>query len=187
MDDPNPLPPHMIGGGGITSGGITMSRTNNRKRGWAGDEMEMNHMIQQKLTSSTNHHSSATTAMDLTQFRNEEAGKGYQAKGVIRQKSIVTGDLKIIDMSKKKETTSESNNATSYNDTLSSVDAKLHKSKKQKRSRGKDEKNSKHDKNKNNVDDNTKETLELYLKCEGIRILRKEIETIIMEEAKSKR
>ena len=91
-------------------------------------------------------------------------------------------------MTKKKEQTTEANNA-SHDDISISMDAKSQKSKKQKRSRGKEGRSKKHNKNRNDHDHDhdTKSTMEIYLKCEGIRTLRKEIETIIMEAAKNKR
>ena len=42
-------------------------------------------------------------AVDLSQFRNEEVGKGYQAKHVIRQKGAPTKASGIVDMSQRKE------------------------------------------------------------------------------------
>ena len=54
-----------------------------RHRGWAGEELEMNHTLDQNRHGSN----SKFAAVDLNQFRNTIVGVGYQAKGVIRQRS----------------------------------------------------------------------------------------------------
>ena len=57
-----------------------------RGRGrWQGDELE----IERDRTTSIDPKVSA--AVDLNQFRNEEVGKGYQAKHVIRQPAAAVG------------------------------------------------------------------------------------------------
>ena len=86
-------------------------------------------------------------AVDLSQFRNHQIGQGYQAKFVVRQR---TGNEEeqgaIQDMTQKSE-----------------------KRKKSKRKRSKDnEDNSKTNKESNRIDK--------YLKCEGFRRFRKELE-----------
>lgn len=65
-----------------------------RKRGWAGEEMELEHQRQNQSTSDP-------VAVDLGQFQNNEVGRGYQAKHVIRQKTTSANDerLTIRDMS----------------------------------------------------------------------------------------
>ena len=97
----NPLPAHLK----------SIHYYNKRKGGWEGDEMEMQHQkMQQRLQqsavacSTTNGYDAAI--VDLNQFRNEEVGIGYQAKGVVRQK-VTGGDgenrsMRIIDMTKRK-------------------------------------------------------------------------------------
>lgn len=164
MDDNNPLPPHM--GGGRTS----------RKRGWAGDEMEMNHKIQEKLSSSST--TNNFTAVDLTQFRNEEVGRGYQAKGVVRQNYNEGQTLKVIDMSKKIAATAiatqqSSNNNNNVNDgcSKSCPDDKKRKLKKKKQKT--EEKKAGRQQREEEVN------LEKYLQCEAIRRFRREIEKIV--------
>ena len=44
-----------------------------------------------------------SAAVDLSQFRNEEVGKGYKAKHVVRQKEAISHATKVVDMSKQKE------------------------------------------------------------------------------------
>jgi hypothetical protein len=58
------------------------------KGGWEGDELEW------ERSRSTIIDPKASAAVDLTQFQNEEVGKGYQAKHVLRQPTI-TKDQKI--------------------------------------------------------------------------------------------
>ena len=45
----------------------------------------------------------AHAAVDLSQFRNEEVGKGYQAKHVIRQAGATSKTSGIVDMSKNEK------------------------------------------------------------------------------------
>lgn len=45
----------------------------------------------------------AHAAVDLSQFRNEEVGKGYQAKHVIRQAGTTSKTSGIVDMSKNEK------------------------------------------------------------------------------------
>jgi hypothetical protein len=54
-----------------------------RQRGWAGEALEVNHTREQFRQGTT----SEFTAVDLKQFHNTIVGVGYQAKGVIRQKT----------------------------------------------------------------------------------------------------
>ena len=162
-----------------------MRNVSTKKRGWAGDEMEMNHKIQQ-LSSST-----ATTAVDLKQFRNEEVGIGYQSKGVIRQRGI--GDYheekeyKIVDMSKKPIMEKNQQSSSSEDEDESSIHSrnkhkKSKKESKRKRKR-KDEKERKvhKEKKKEQHEENNNNVIDKYLQCEAIRIFRKEIEKIVME------
>jgi hypothetical protein len=44
----------------------------------------------------------AVAAVDVRQFRNEEVGKGYQARHVVRQPRATPADVKIVDMSSSK-------------------------------------------------------------------------------------
>ena len=62
---------------------------------------------------------STHAAVDLQQFRNDEVGKGYQAKHVVRQKGAPSKASGIVDMSQRKDEsmekmqTARSNNAES--------------------------------------------------------------------------
>mmetsp|Transcript_6000 Transcript_6000/g.11151 ORF Transcript_6000/g.11151 Transcript_6000/m.11151 type:complete len:142 (+) Transcript_6000:278-703(+) len=61
-----------------------MARNNKRRRGWQGEEMELEH--QQGDISRTN----VAAAVDLSQFQNTEVGVGYQARHVVRQRTAET-------------------------------------------------------------------------------------------------
>jgi hypothetical protein len=175
----NPLPAHMM----VTGGSSSSSRVS-RKRGWAGDEMEMKHRMQQ--LSSTDSNQLAATAVDLSQFRNVEVGKGYQAKGVVRQRTFETSGmeqkLKVIDMSKKAvssdndningDETNGKNNKQSSSGKRSSHDKR--KSRKQQRKREKDRDVYCQE-----------EGINKYLRNENLRKFRKEIEKIFVEAAKA--
>ena len=50
---------------------------------------------------------STHAAVDLQQFRNDEVGKGYQAKHVVRQKGVPNKASGIVDMSQRKEESME--------------------------------------------------------------------------------
>lgn len=65
-----------------------------RKRGWGGEELEMNHTREQ-LRQGT---SSDYAAVDLKQFHNTIVGVGYQAKGVVRQKYQLHEAVQVHDM-----------------------------------------------------------------------------------------
>jgi hypothetical protein len=100
----------------------------------------------------------AYVAVDLNQFRNQEVGRGYQAKHVIRQKAHYvieppSSNSRIVDMTTKKDTT----------DSNSSQRSK---------------------KRKNATNDSTTTTkkvsrLDRYLQCAGMRQFRKELESIV--------
>jgi hypothetical protein len=66
------------GGGPSIPAGVL--RTSKRHRGWAGEELEMEHHRSDKTTKGD------FAAVDIKQFQNIEVGTGYQARGVIRQK-----------------------------------------------------------------------------------------------------
>jgi hypothetical protein len=69
--------------------------------GWKGEELEFEH---QREGLREPKERTAAAAVDLQQFRNDEVGKGYQAKHVIRQRSgKESSDLKVVDMSKSKD------------------------------------------------------------------------------------
>lgn len=98
-------------------------------------------------------HKTSAAAVDLNQFRNTEVGKGYQAKHVVRQKGAKIESISIKDMSKP-DPSAKSN----------------------KRSR----ESSKKRKDNSRPSEDKEPPLQRYLKCEGLRAFRKEIEKIVM-------
>lgn len=67
-----------------------------KRKGWEGDEMELNHH-KEKLREGTG--DDTIVAVDLKQFQNHVVGEGYQAKHVVRQRSAVTqSQIKTLDM-----------------------------------------------------------------------------------------
>ena len=100
----------------------------------------------------------ATTAVDLSQFRNEQVGKGYQAKFVVRQRHADDDQAPVAvkDMTKTKSEKKKSSR----------------KEKKRKRSR--DDKED--DKKRSSKEPEESNRLEKYLRSEGMRNFRKELE-----------
>lgn len=67
-----------------------------KRKGWEGDEMELNHQ-KEKLREGPGEET--IVAVDLKQFQNHLVGEGYQAKHVVRQRSAVTqSQIKTLDM-----------------------------------------------------------------------------------------
>jgi hypothetical protein len=175
---PNPLPSHIV----------QKMTTSSRKRGWAGEEMEINHQYNYNVEKQHEDENmkSIATAVDLSQFRNEQVGKGYQSKGVIRQRIMGNNEdgdamkIKVLDMSKKKEALlcNEENNRDDdcYLEETSSSRRNISSK------RSKKKKKKKREKRKNkNLEEEDNDEVEKYLQCEGIRIFRKEIEKIYVE------
>ena len=133
----------------MPSRGVIPSRKN---RGWDGEQMELAHARASESKKGT------TTAVDLSQFRNEEVGKGYQAKFVVRQRNTDDDEAPVAvkDMTKSKKS-----------------DKKKSSRKEKKRKRYRDEDD---DDKKSNKGSTESSRLEKYLKSEGMRNFRKEIE-----------
>ena len=135
-----------------------MDSHNSGIKGWAGEELEIEHRREQLRNNEFKSHKT----VDLGQFQNKEVGVGYQARGVIRQRGADGPQMKIIDMTKKvddRETGS------------------VESSSKKKRKR---EKKSKRDSKKKAKDD----PLKVFLECKALRDFRKEIEKIYQESRK---
>lgn len=164
------------------SGGNSLPRgvIKSRRGGWEGEELEIEHSRKQQQQHSSDEDDGGDggsskkktqhVAVDLNQFRNTEVGKGYQAKHVIRQRSAhsaadpyaARSELKIMDMSQPQPT-------------------KKGKKTKKKKSRKKEDEKRKRKRDGSNDDDGAVEDgrdarLLKYLRCEGIRIFRKELE-----------
>ena len=125
-----------------------------QKRGWAGEDLELEHrrqQLQQPDKPAEDH-----AAVDLKQFRNTEVGKGYQARHVIRQRSGQGEQMQVHDMTHREEPPEKPRET----------------SEQRKRSREKPvgERDSK------------ERRLEKYLSCEGLRNFRLEIERILSSQ-----
>ena len=71
-----------------------------KRKGWQGDEMELDHQREKLREGPRN---DTVVAVDLKQFQNHKVGEGYQAKHVVRQKSGATNStVEIVDMSSNK-------------------------------------------------------------------------------------
>lgn len=140
------------------------------KKGWAGEEMEMNHQRDylKQQTKSISGGAAAPTfaAVDLNQFRNTEVGHGYQAKGVVRQKSMTHADT--IDgkngLVMKKDVIRKSDTCcSSTGEEGRDVDKGLHRKRKRRGEQVEHSKSSLTDK---------------YLQSEGIRNFRRELKKV---------
>lgn len=140
-----------------------MDSHNSGSKGWAGEELEIEHRREQLRNNEFKSH----TTVDLGQFQNKEVGVGYQARGVIRQRGADGPQMKIIDMTKKV--------GQDKQETCS-----VESSSKKKRKR---EKKSNRDSKKKAKDD----PLKMFLECKALRDFRKEIEKIYQESRKMTR
>lgn len=165
--------------------------SNTRKRGWAGDDMEMEHRREQLRNSDFNSNQHKHGIVDFDQFRNKEVGVGYQARGVVRQRGGYDAEMKIIDMTKSCTTKDIGKNSIEDdedNDSRSLSRERRRESKKKKKSSkkssGRESDSDRRDKKKKKrkeKDDDSSYALETYLQCKGLRDFRKEIEKIFVE------
>ena len=135
-----------------------------KRRGWQGEELEMNHKREQNPSSLNSY-----AAVDITQFQNTEVGKGYQASHVVRQKSNIT--LSRSTTNRASSIISQENNQNRNGGAHESSLETDKSEKKSKKKRRKDD-SKKHDKD---ISSDTNE----YLKCSALREFRKEIERIL--------
>lgn len=130
--------------------------------GWAGDFLEIDH---QRETAGRRDRLKSHTAVDTTQFRNEEVGKGYQAKHVVRQKEAMAETAGVVDMSggvfSSRDKSDQSLRQSSH------------------------EKSSAKRKHEYDGDTDKKRNirLESYLTCQGLKTFLGELEKIIGKEA----
>lgn len=123
-------------------------------RGWQGEHMELAHATR---TSAERQSQESSAAVDLSQFRNEEVGKGYQARFVVRQRHAQdegSAPPAVKDMTQKKET-------------------KESRKKKSKRKRSRSKEDDDDDREK---ESDSASHLDKYLKSEALRRFRKELE-----------
>jgi len=76
---------------------------------WIFEEHQREALQQQSGSGAKSTHA----AVDLQQFRNDEVGKGYQAKHVVRQKGVPSKASGIVDMSQRKDESMETQTARS--------------------------------------------------------------------------
>lgn len=131
-----------------------------QRGGWEGEELELERQLDPSIDAAT-----ATThaAVDLSQFRNTQVGKGYQAKHVIRQRSAapqLDPAVSIVQDRTKKEETST---AITSNSKTATKSKKRH---------------AEELPSKELSSTKTTRQLQAYLQCEGLRKFRKELESI---------
>jgi len=138
------------------------------RAGWAGEELEREHSATTKGTAG------AVAAVDLSQFRNTEVGKGYQARHVIRQRTAADGG----ESSQKKD--------MAQPEPASLKEDNNNKKKKIKKRQKKEEKDGEEvdeDANRLSSRDRKKTKkgakVSKYLESQGIREFRKELESIV--------
>lgn len=136
-----------------------MDSHNSGSKGWAGEELEIEHRREQLRNNEFQSH----TTVDLGQFQNKEVGVGYQSRGVIRQRGADGPQMKIIDMTKK---------VGQDDQETGSVESS---SKKKRKREKKSKKKAKDD------------LLKMFLECKALRDFRKEIEKIYQESRKMTR
>mmetsp|Transcript_15356 Transcript_15356/g.28923 ORF Transcript_15356/g.28923 Transcript_15356/m.28923 type:complete len:179 (+) Transcript_15356:585-1121(+) len=163
-----------------------------RQRCWAGEEMEMEHQREEFLRRLTQEQQQQHVgreqekyyhAVNLEQFRNHQVGSGYQAIGVIRQRTAHDVNIDILDMSKKPEKLEsrgnhKDDNDVDHDDDSTDVSSSRRKKKLKRHKTKRRRKEGKKEKQKSNHDT---EEIEKYLKCKGIRDFRKELEKILSE------
>ena len=127
--------------------------------GWQGDALEIEHQRERLRAADAADGRSAPrahAAVDLAQFRNEEVGRGYQAKHVVRQRESTRAATEVVDMSDGR------------------FAKKAPASKKRSRD-DRDEDGEDRSKTKPPADDR----LESYLQCKGMRDFVKEMSQIL--------
>jgi hypothetical protein len=114
----------------------------NKRRGWDGEHLELQR--EQPSDNLTSH-----AAVNLQQFRNEQVGVGYQAKHVIRQRSVLDTSVAIHNLT---------------NDSVSNIHVQAKQKKEKLRC--------------NSTKSKSMTRLQKYLKCEKLRRFRKELASI---------
>mmetsp|Transcript_1797 Transcript_1797/g.2588 ORF Transcript_1797/g.2588 Transcript_1797/m.2588 type:complete len:164 (+) Transcript_1797:139-630(+) len=142
-----------------------------RKNVWAGEEMEMKHQLQwskEKAKSAKGNEDYAT--VDLSQFRNTEVGVGYQAKGVVRQRSGY--EESNISKTKRKETLPPQ---------IPKADNALEQNIRQQPFKNDSERIQEKDMTNTSASSNKAPEFNKFLQSKGIRDFRREIEKILSQ------
>lgn len=159
------------GGGGpsVPRGAVGYYHHHHRKQerssgavgAWEGDDLERDRDREHREAT---HSGQGAVAVDLEQFRNYQVGTGYQARGVVRQRTATAATPNSTAIGK--EGAGIASNAAS-----TAVDRKQHQ----------DEKPTKHKKSKKRKGKGTEEDDDLleYLRCDAFRVFRKELESML--------
>lgn len=160
-------------GGSTSDESLPRGLVPTRRRGWEGEALELE---RDDAPAGASTHA----AVDLQQFRNTEVGKGYQAKHVVRQRTGLP--------SSRSEDVHDMTAAGGAKDKERSKRSSSKKSKKRKRRdsspplKDKDYDGRKRENSSfSSRGDSKSERLEKYLKCEGLKRFRKELESIVKE------
>lgn len=78
---------------------------------WEGEEMELDHYREERLSGEKRRKQNTTVAVDLTQFQNTTIGQGYQAKHVIRQRTVQEEPKKSMASRKDEKSTTRGDDA----------------------------------------------------------------------------
>jgi hypothetical protein len=132
-----------------------------KNRGWGGEDMELQH----KQTHDTSASASDPVAVDLSQFRNTQVGKGYQAKHVVRQRTVAT----------EPPSTAATNAKPKRGEKSKSIDAASSSRKRSSEDTRAVEEGSKSKSKRQEEDDR----LQRYLQCDALRQFRRELEKIV--------
>ena len=124
-----------------------------RSRGGWDDKfnLEIEHTKEKMNADNNNEDKKISAAVDLSQFRNEEVGKGYKAKHVVRQKEAISHATKVVDMS----------GGSTFNKQKEDRTADSSKSKKRRR--------------------DEESPVQSYLKCQGMRDFIKQTHKILQQ------
>lgn len=133
------------GGPSIPAGVLRTS-----KKGWAGEELEMEHRMEHNPDKDF-------AVVNIKQFQNTEVGTGYQARGVVRQKTTTAASHQKLVLSVRHLPSKTVQQGTSADG--KPADSRHPKDTKQK--------------------GNKRKRLDDYMSCNGIREFRKEIEQLL--------
>lgn len=153
--------------------------------GWEGEDLERDRDREHR---EANHNSSSgvVAAVDLEQFRNYQVGSGYQARGVVRQRTTTTVTATAAAHGAVAAATAGAAAQQQKNDSWSHRDKNAPKGSAEHRQVGtkKEKKHKRRRKRKESADSNHTDStnddgiLE-YLRCDAFRVFRKELEIML--------
>jgi hypothetical protein len=144
---------------------LVVSKVLRKRKGWQGEELEMEHHREKFRNSTIEGYSSTSNpvAMDLKQFQNHRVGEGYQAKHVVRQRTVTDSGIKIMDMSRKATKAEPMSRKATKAEPMS-----------RKATKAEPMSRSSYDN-----DDDDDDLLPTYLRCRGIREFRRQLDEIL--------